>query len=145
MLFVCHPKILHKHCLQFRLGVKMAPRETKKKSLRKIFGWETKSIMMWYSIFCSAQWCWNALKPPLSNMVQWCWISGVSRMVLCLFVFVSALTHFVKWDLQVAYLPWWKYRVKCCCWVETAHCRFIQHYAKKFAVSLVYYRFIASM
>ena len=28
MLFVCRPKILHKHCLQFLLGVKMAPRET---------------------------------------------------------------------------------------------------------------------
>ena len=28
MLFVCHSKILHKHCLHFLLGVKMAPRET---------------------------------------------------------------------------------------------------------------------
>ena len=28
MPFVCHPKILHNHCLQFCLGVKMAPRET---------------------------------------------------------------------------------------------------------------------
>ena len=28
MLVVCHPKILHKHCLQFLLGVKMTPRET---------------------------------------------------------------------------------------------------------------------
>ena len=28
MLFVCHPKILHKHCLQFLLGVKMVPRES---------------------------------------------------------------------------------------------------------------------
>ena len=27
MLFVCHIKILHKHCLQFLLEVKMAPRE----------------------------------------------------------------------------------------------------------------------
>ena len=24
MLFVCHPKILHNHCLQFLFGVKMA-------------------------------------------------------------------------------------------------------------------------
>ena len=31
MLFVCHPKFLHKHCLQFLVGVKMAPRETEKK------------------------------------------------------------------------------------------------------------------
>ena len=28
MLFVCHPKVLQKHYLQFLLGVKMAPRET---------------------------------------------------------------------------------------------------------------------
>ena len=28
MLFVCHPKILPKLCLQFLLGVKMTPRET---------------------------------------------------------------------------------------------------------------------
>ena len=36
MLFVCHPKILHKHCLLFLLGVKMAP----------ILGLQTKSIMV---------------------------------------------------------------------------------------------------
>ena len=30
MLFVCHPKILQKHCLQFLLGVEMAPGETDK-------------------------------------------------------------------------------------------------------------------
>ena len=42
MLFVCHPKILHKHCLQFLLGVKMAPRETEKKtSTIKMDNWET--------------------------------------------------------------------------------------------------------
>ena len=28
MLFFCHPKILHKHCLQFLFGFKMAPGET---------------------------------------------------------------------------------------------------------------------
>ena len=27
MFFVCRLKILHKHCLQFLLGVKIAPRE----------------------------------------------------------------------------------------------------------------------
>ena len=29
MLFVCHPKILHKHCLQFLFGVEVALRELK--------------------------------------------------------------------------------------------------------------------
>ena len=28
MLFVCHPKILHKYCLQFLLRVKITPKET---------------------------------------------------------------------------------------------------------------------
>ena len=35
MLFVCHSKILHKHCLQFLLGVKMAPRETENNAYAK--------------------------------------------------------------------------------------------------------------
>ena len=35
MLFVCHSKILQRHCRQFLLGVKMAPRETEKK-LKKL-------------------------------------------------------------------------------------------------------------
>ena len=35
MLFVCHPKILHEHCLQFLLGVKMAPRETENNAYAK--------------------------------------------------------------------------------------------------------------
>ena len=35
MLFVCHPKILHKHCLQFLLGVKVASRETENNVLRE--------------------------------------------------------------------------------------------------------------
>ena len=38
MLFVCHPKILHKHCLQFLLGVKMAPRETENNAYAKFWG-----------------------------------------------------------------------------------------------------------
>ena len=35
MLFVCHPKILYKHCLQFLLGVKMVPRETENNAYAK--------------------------------------------------------------------------------------------------------------
>ena len=55
ILFVCHPKILHKHCLQFLLGVKMAPRETKnmkklKTMLMQNFGVTNKEYygMLWY-------------------------------------------------------------------------------------------------
>ena len=34
-VLVCHPKILHKHCFQFLLGVKMAPRETENNAYAK--------------------------------------------------------------------------------------------------------------
>ena len=49
MLFVCHPKMLLKHCLQFLLGVKMAPRETENNTYAK-FGVTNKEHygMLWY-------------------------------------------------------------------------------------------------
>ena len=46
MLFVCHPKILQKHCLQFLLGVKMAPRETENNAYAKF--WGDKQRALWY-------------------------------------------------------------------------------------------------
>ena len=46
MLFVCQPKILHKHCFQFLLGVKMAPRETENNSYAKF--WGDKQRALWY-------------------------------------------------------------------------------------------------
>ena len=46
MLFVCHPKILHKHCLQFLLGVKMAPREAEDNADAKF--WGDKQRALWY-------------------------------------------------------------------------------------------------
>ena len=46
MLLDCHPKILHKHCLQFLLGVKMAPRETENNAYAKF--WGDKQRTLWY-------------------------------------------------------------------------------------------------
>ena len=46
MLFVCHPKILHKHGFQFLLGVKMAPRETENNAFAKFWGY--KQRVLWY-------------------------------------------------------------------------------------------------
>ena len=46
MLFVCHPKILHKHCLQFLLSVKMAPRESEDNAYAKF--WGDKQRALWY-------------------------------------------------------------------------------------------------
>ena len=48
MLFVCHPQILHKHCLQFLLGVKMAPRETENNAYAKF--WGDKQRALWYVV-----------------------------------------------------------------------------------------------
>ena len=46
MLFVFHHKILHKHFLQFVLGVKMAPRETENNAYAKF--WGDKQRTLWY-------------------------------------------------------------------------------------------------
>ena len=46
MLFVCPPKILHKHCLQFLLGVKMAPRETENNAYSNFWGDNQRAL--WY-------------------------------------------------------------------------------------------------
>ena len=51
MVFVCHPKILHKHCLQFLLGVKMAPRETANNVYAKF--WGDKQRALWYVVVFS--------------------------------------------------------------------------------------------
>ena len=44
--FFFHLKILHKHCLQFLLGVKMAPRETENNAYAKF--WGDKQRVLWY-------------------------------------------------------------------------------------------------
>ena len=46
MLFVCLPQILHKHYLQFLLGVKTAPRETENNAYVKFGG--DKQRALWY-------------------------------------------------------------------------------------------------
>ena len=51
MLFVCGPKILHKQCLQFLLGIKMAPRETENDAYAKF--WGDKQTALWYVMECS--------------------------------------------------------------------------------------------
>ena len=45
VLFVGHFKILHKHCLHFVFGVKMAPRETENNAYAKF--WDDKQRALW--------------------------------------------------------------------------------------------------
>ena len=51
MLFVCHPKILRKHCFQFLLGVKMTPRETVNSAYSNF--WGDKQRALWYVVVFS--------------------------------------------------------------------------------------------
>ena len=51
MLFDCKPKILHRHCLQFLLGVKIAPRETENNAYAKF--WGDKQRALWYVMVVS--------------------------------------------------------------------------------------------
>ena len=44
MLFVCHCKILHKHCLQFLLGVKMAPIETENNAYKMFWNYQQRVL-----------------------------------------------------------------------------------------------------
>ena len=50
MLFLCYPKILHKYCLQFLFGVKIAPKEKLKTMLMQNFQVTNKGHydMLWY-------------------------------------------------------------------------------------------------
>ena len=51
MLFVGHSTILHKHCLQFLVEVKMSPRETENNAYAKL--WGPKQRALWYVIVFS--------------------------------------------------------------------------------------------
>ena len=44
MLFVGHPKILHKHCFQFLLGLFQLPRETEDNAYAKFGGDKQRAL-----------------------------------------------------------------------------------------------------
>ena len=67
MLFVSHPKMLRKHCLQFLLGVKMAPREAEDNAYAKFWGDKQRALWFvmvfsgmvnWLSHYCSMAGYW---------------------------------------------------------------------------------------
>ena len=71
MLFVYHPKILHKHCLHFLLGVKMAPRETENNAYAK-FGVTNKEHygMLWYFLEWSIRTASNFIALTTSRLLR---------------------------------------------------------------------------
>ena len=69
MLFVCHPIILNKLCLQFPLGVKMASRETENNAYAKF--WADKQRALWYvMVFTGAVNCNQEPKVPYMQQVS---------------------------------------------------------------------------
>ena len=58
MLFVFRPKILHKLCLQFLLGVKKAIRETENDAYAKY--WGDKQRALWYVMVFSGVVNWSS-------------------------------------------------------------------------------------
>ena len=69
MLFAYHPKILHKHWLQFLLEVKMAPRETENNAYAKF--WGDKKRALWYvMVFSGAVNCNQEPKVPYMQQVS---------------------------------------------------------------------------
>ena len=67
MLFDCRPKVLHKHCLQFLLGVKMAPRETENNAYAKF--WGDKQRTLWY-VMVFLEWSMSVLQKLILNLTN---------------------------------------------------------------------------
>ena len=69
MLFACHPKILHKHCLQFLLGVEMVQWETENNTSAKF--WRDKQRVSLYDmVFSGVVNSFESLRSPL-NVPCW--------------------------------------------------------------------------
>ena len=92
MLFVCHLKILHKHCLQFLLGVKMAPRGTENNAYAKFWCYKQtafRSVMVFSGVVNS-----RGITRVLSN-VTWHFNNFSPLSTVFLLVFFSISTSFV--------------------------------------------------
>ena len=87
MLFVCHPKILHKHCLQFLLGVKMAPRETENNTYAKF--WGDKQRALWY-VMVFLEW-------SITKYYQWSSWSNAKRREAGISAFAFPCRGTMRW------------------------------------------------
>ena len=75
ILFACHQQILHKHCLQFLLWVKMAPRETENNACAKFGSDEQRTL--WYVMVFSRVVNWSTyLLLPFRRP---CWLCRLFR------------------------------------------------------------------
>ena len=98
MLFVCHRKILHKHCLQFLLGVKMAPRGTENNAYAKFWCYKQtafRSVMVFSGVVNS-----RGITRVLSN-VRWHFNNFSPLSTVFLLVFFSISASFVLFFLVI--------------------------------------------
>ena len=92
MLFVCHPKLLHKRCLQFLLGVKMASRGTENNAYAKFWCYKQtafRSAMVFSGVVNS-----RGITRVLSN-VRWHFNNFSPLSTVFLLAFFSISTSFV--------------------------------------------------
>ena len=69
MLFVCRPKILHKHCFQFLLGPFYLPRETEDNAYAKF--WNDKQRALWY-VTVFLEWSMETTDSSLRRFLSGC-------------------------------------------------------------------------
>ena len=81
MLFVYHPKILHKYFFQFLLGVKMARRESENNAYAKFL--RDKQRILWYVMFFSgvvntdtSKFLQDSQQPRPQGAFPWLWGRG---------------------------------------------------------------------
>ena len=103
MLFVCQPKILHKYCLQFLLGVKMAPRENENNAYAKF--WGDKQRALWYVMVFSGVVNSLRARTPLSLYSEGACTAPIRSVYsrtsnMYLLPFNSAISHYI-WLLRL--------------------------------------------
>ena len=79
---VCYPKILHKQCLQFLFGVKIAPRETENNAYMKFSGDGQRAL--WYAMVfcCSGQLESHSLCTDMSCADAWVACEYIASLLL---------------------------------------------------------------
>ena len=83
MLFVCYPTILHKPCLQFLLGVKVAPRETENNNAYAKF-WGDKQRALWY-VMVLPEW-------SIGNPTRWI---GLGFIIIIIIITIVIITWYI--------------------------------------------------
>ena len=91
MLFVCQPKILHKHCLLFLLGDKTAPRETENNAYAKFWG-DKQRALRHVMVFSGVVNCIESIDYCMICLV----VEGHNKFILFPFALKIIFTNYLK-------------------------------------------------